>query len=206
MKVLFVAATQPEITASIPLFEAYEIDYLITGVGMLATTYALTKHLQKKEYDLVINVGIGGILDPKATLGTVYQIQNDKIFQFGAEDNDAFISIETLGFGTSVYPQVLPRKNLTLPSVPAAEGITVNKVHGRRESIQQLQSDYPTGNVVESMEGVAVFFVSNNEGIPVLQFRAVSNYIEPRNRAAWQIRSAVSNLNTFIKEIVINIR
>lgn len=173
---------------------------------MLATTYALTKQLQQKKYDLIINVGIGGILNKKASLGTVYQVQNDKIFHFGAEDHEAFISIETLGFGTSAYPQVLPPKNLIFPAVPVAEGITVNKVHGRGESIEQLRLDYPSGNVIESMEGVAVFFVSNNEETPVLQFRAVSNYIEPRNRAAWQIGTAVANLNVFIQEIVLNLR
>ncbi|MEJ5054405.1 futalosine hydrolase [Sphingobacterium sp. MYb382] len=202
MKVLFVAATQPEIAALLPLFESKNIDFICTGVGMLATSHALTKQLTTNTYDLIVNIGIAGILDPKTTLGHVYQITDDCIYELGAEDHQQFITIEDLGFGTSRFAQKLPEIRINYPSVPTIHGITVNKVHGAKQSISRLKSQYPSLNLLESMEGAAVFMVAQQEGIPVLQFRSSSNYIEPRNREAWQIGTALKNLHLFIEKFV----
>ena len=60
MKILLVAATQKEINKK----EFSEFDVLISGVGMINTTYNLTKILSKKRYDLVINMGIAGSYNP----------------------------------------------------------------------------------------------------------------------------------------------
>lgn len=202
IKVLFVAATQPEIAGLIPLFESKNIDFICTGVGMLATSYALTKQLNTTAYDLIVNVGIAGILDPKASLGQVYQITDDCLYELGAEDREEFITIETLGFGNSRFHQKLPAVALDFPSVPFIQGVTVNKVHGAAHSISRLKAKYPDLNLLESMEGAAVFMVAQQEGIPVLQFRSSSNYIEPRNREAWQIGKALKNLHLFVEKFV----
>jgi len=39
-------------------------------------------------------------------------------------------------------------------------------------------------------------------GVPCMQIRAVSNYVEKRNLDAWQIGLAIKNLNTFALELV----
>jgi len=39
-------------------------------------------------------------------------------------------------------------------------------------------------------------------GVPCMQIRAVSNYVEKRNRDAWQIGLAIKNLNTFASEFL----
>jgi futalosine hydrolase len=52
------------------------------------------------------------------------------------------------------------------------------------------------------MEGAAFFYACRKEGVPGLQIRAVSNYVEKRNRDAWQIGLAVKNLNTFAVELL----
>lgn len=202
MKVLFVAATLPEIASSIQLFDANNIDYLITGVGMLSTSYALSKKLATTRYDLIINVGIAGILDATAPLGQVYQLTADEVFEFGAEDQDQFITIETLGFGKSSFHQRLPKETVTLPTCAKGRGITVNKVHGSLQSVEQLNRMFQGETLLESMEGAAVFMVAENENIPVLQFRTTSNYIQPRNKAAWKIGLAIENLQAFIQKLV----
>lgn len=202
MKVLFVAATHPEIAPLVPLFESKGIAYITTGVGMLATSYALTKHLSVSSYDLIVNLGIAGILDPSLPLGEVYQIVSDQLYELGAEDHQQFIGIEELGFGRASYQQQLPAQTLHYPALPHIKGITVNKVHGAQASILQLKARYPDLKIVESMEGAAVFMVAQQEGIAVLQFRSSSNYIEPRNREAWQIGAALKNLHQFIEKFV----
>jgi len=56
--------------------------------------------------------------------------------------------------------------------------------------------------VTESMEGAAFFYACKQAGVPCLQIRAVSNYVEKRNRDAWQIGLAIKNLNSFAAEFL----
>jgi len=55
---------------------------------------------------------------------------------------------------------------------------------------------------LESMEGAAFFYACTQAGVPCLQIRAVSNYVEKRNRDAWQIGLAIKNLNSFAAEFL----
>ncbi|RYY32368.1 MAG: futalosine hydrolase, partial [Sphingobacteriaceae bacterium] len=55
---------------------------------------------------------------------------------------------------------------------------------------------------LESMEGAAFFYACRQMDLPCVQIRAVSNYIEKRNRDAWKIGLAVKNLNTFAGEFL----
>ncbi|MCC2599801.1 futalosine hydrolase [Sphingobacterium sp. FBM7-1] len=200
MKILVVAATRAEILPSLPFLEERGIPYLITGIGMVATTYSLTKRLLEDAVDMVVQVGIGGILDRSARLGEVYQISTDEIFGLGADDNGLFIPIEELGFGKRIFKERLP-DGIQFPPAERAQGITVNNVHGAVGNIAQLQQQYQN-LLIESMEGAAVFFVAEQVQIYCLQFRATSNYIEPRNRDTWEIALAIKNLNTFLKKTV----
>ncbi len=205
MKILIVVATAQEIEPSLEWLQGHGIDTLVTGVGMLSTVYTLTKKLQSEQYDVVINVGVGGILDQNLRLGEVYRITQDEVFQFGAEDRNRFIPIEELGFGRSVFSERLPNifedHGITIKT---AQGITVNAVHGSEDSIRYLRQNYPD-NLVESMEGAAVFFVAGREQLPVLQFRAISNYIEPRNRETWEMGLAIRNLHAFLRDFLARI-
>ena len=101
-----------------------------------------------------------------------------------------------MGFGASTFNSTyqLPA-NFGLKKVNA---ITVNTVHGRDESIAKISSD----TQLESMEGAAFFYACQMAGIPAIQIRAVSNYVERRNRDAWQIGLAIKNLNTFAVEFL----
>lgn len=205
MKILIVAATVQEIEPSLEWLQGHGIDTLVTGVGMLSTVYTLTKKLQSEQYDVVINVGVGGILDQNLRLGEVYRVTQDEVFQFGAEDRNRFIPIEELGFGRSVFSERLPNifedHGITIKT---AQGITVNAVHGSEDSIRYLRQNYPD-NLVESMEGAAVFFVAGREQLPVLQFRSISNYIEPRNRETWEMGLAIRNLHAFLRDFLARI-
>ena len=86
MNYLVVAATVMEI---MPLLEQYRSknglpstiapDILITGIGLTATTYALTKQLQIKRPDIIIQAGVGGSFDKTISLGSVLAIKQEVI-------------------------------------------------------------------------------------------------------------------------------
>ena len=76
----------------------------------------------------------------------------------------------------------------------------MNKVHGNEESIDRLLKQFDVE--VESMEGAAVALVCEQENIPYIQLRGISNYVTKRNRDAWDIPLAVKNLNDTLHSIL----
>lgn len=204
MNLLIVAATELEITPSIPLLLEHQVDYLITGVGMVATAFELGAQLSKKSYDLLINVGIAGSFSISHQIGDVFKIKTDQIFQFGAENKDEFISIEDLGFGHARFHELLPTQ--TLPAsfyeMPYSNAITVNTVHGNTQSIHKIMETM-NDDLLESMEGAAFFYASNIRKIPAIQVRAVSNYVEERNVSLWNIPMAIINLNNWLQSFIL---
>jgi futalosine hydrolase len=219
MRILIVAATEPEIGKLIAdlRFSVYdcdraahitdvwkttlnqlEISTLITGAGMVPTAFALGQHLAINQYDLAINLGIAGSFDRDIALGEVVEITEDTFVELGAEDDENFIAIDELGFGKSSFSSTYP-----LPAkfnLKKTAAITVNTVHGNEASIKKLSNR--VNAQIESMEGAAFFYACAAAGVPCMQIRAVSNYVEKRNRGAWQIGLAIKNLNTFAAELV----
>ncbi|MGM9476681.1 futalosine hydrolase [Pedobacter sp. GSP4] len=196
MKTLVVAATKAELSFLYQHFsltegdfvESKNFDLLITGVGMVATAFALGKHLSHK-YDLVVNLGIAGCFDRNIELGTVLNITEDTFAELGTENRDEFLSIADLGFGENHYTSRTQRR----VGLPLAKGITVNCVTGSEKSIKKLMDRFSP--VTESMEGAAVFYACKQLNIDCLQIRSVSNYVEPRNRDNWKIGLSIKNLN-----------
>jgi len=218
MKILLVAATQAECE---PLLNGladpanpkrlalknHDADVLITGVGMVATAFALGKHLTANQYDLAINAGIAGSFDFDLNLGEVVLITQDVFAELGAEDGDEFLSLTELGFGeVNQYavanrqePEPVRKDSLNFPVVDhlrKVTALTVNKVHGNELSIAKTLSRYDAR--VESMEGAAFFYACTQTQTPCIQIRAISNYVERRSREKWKPGLAIKNLNDIL--------
>ena len=209
MKILLVVATRAEIVTLIENFNlprgdfltSEDFDVLITGVGMTATAFALGQRLSNK-YNLVLNLGIAGSFEREIPLGTLLNIKSDEFAELGAEDNNRFLTIEQLGFGKGSYNAINNLLNDSLTSLKKVKGITVNRVHGNKKSIDDIVKRLnPTS---ESMEGAAVLYCCEQLAIPCLQIRSISNYVEPRNRENWQIGLAIANLNKWAIDFLTN--
>mgnify|MGYP003898682553 CR=1 FL=1 len=87
-----------------------------------------------------------------------------------------------------------------LETIQKASAITVNKVHGDSNSIAATISKYPVH--VESMEGAAFFYACAQVELASIQLRAISNWVEPRNRDAWNIPLAIANLNQSVAQLL----
>ena len=208
MRILVVAATEPEVGAlksevrnasQDTIFKNLEFDLLITGVGMVATAFSLGRRLALNQYDLVINLGIAGSFDRGTALGDIFEITEDTFAELGAENDAEFLPISELGFGESVYYPTTKISNLynlfNNFNLKQARAVTVNKVHGNEGSIQKITERL--NPQLESMEGAAFFYACREMNVPCLQIRAVSNYVEKRNRDNWEIGLAIKNLNNF---------
>jgi futalosine hydrolase len=71
-------------------------------------------------------------------------------------------------------------------------GITVNTVHGDEDSIDKISTAFKAE--VETMEGAAFFYACRMMDVPCIQLRAISNYVERRNKAAWKLGLAINQL------------
>lgn len=206
MKILICAATYQEIEPFIKHYtsnfnadeeikiDSHELKILITGVGMVATSYALGLALNKAQFDLAINVGVAGSFYKNLKIGQLVEVREDILAELGTEDDEEFLSLAAMNLGEVEF---FATKNTALTDdLRKVTGITVNTVHGNTESIEAVQERLnPT---IESMEGAAFFYACEEAQIPAIQIRAVSNYVEKRNRENWNIPLAVKNLNNWL--------
>jgi futalosine hydrolase len=200
MLILIVAATSFEVE---PLTKSLgnRLEILITGAGMVPTAFALGRQFNMHKYDLVINLGIAGSFDREITPGYVVEITEDTFAETGAEDDQEFIPITTLGFGENTFKPTTTLENVCNSLyLTKAKAITVNTVHGNEESIKKVQGRL--NPQIETMEGAAFFYACRQFNVPCIQIRAVSNYVEKRNRDNWDIQLAIKNLNNFAIELV----
>lgn len=216
MKILIVSATRFEIGPILKQMESThdiggklisckykdrEIDFLVTGVGMVATSYYCGKTINDS-YDAAFNIGICGSFNSNLEIGTVVNIFEDHFSELGAEDDETFLSLEELKLEgvTTIVNRNSGAINIEIEKLPKVAGITVNTAHGNEKSIRRVSDRFHP--YVESMEGAAFMFACENERIPYVQIRAVSNYVERRDRDKWNIPLALENLNRKILEIL----
>jgi futalosine hydrolase len=179
-----------------------EIEFLITGIGMTNTAYQMGKHRKLKSFDIAINLGVAGALKTSFGLTEVVQVICEQFGDLGVEEaNGAYTSFWKMGLlDTQSYNEygLLVAENCAhIPNIRKAAGITVNKVHGYEPNIEAFKSQYPAADT-ESMEGAAFFQIAMQECQSFAQIRAISNYVEPRNRANWKMKEAIEALSEWV--------
>jgi futalosine hydrolase len=201
MEILVVAATKMEIA---PFTEQNtSTDILITGVGAPATIYALTKALQRKSYDLVIQAGIAGTFKNAFSPGETFVVKSDVFADLGIHERDDFFTLFDKGFANA---DESPYSNGRLEnpsdnsfSLPSASGITINTVTDKYAQTELFIKKYDPD--IESMEGAAFHYVCISEGVKFLQLRSISNYVGERVKTNWKMKESITSLNENLKRI-----
>ena len=208
--ILIVAATALEIH---PLLQQYQQgkfpsspDILISGIGLTATAFALTKQISIKRPDFVIQAGIAGSFDRSLPLGTVVAISKDCIADQGVTEKSSFKTIFDLQLAPANQfpyskgwlvnrPEVLNKAGLK-----KVTAVSVNEITTSRKKIEAYSTQF--NPIVESMEGAAMHYVCLMEGIPFLQIRSISNYIGERDKKKWKLKESVTNLNNQLYKLL----
>ncbi len=214
LKILLVAATKQEV---LPFINYFDINVtngeglftsknnantclLLTGVGMVNTAFFLGS-VSHSRFDCIINVGICGAFNKELQLGEVVNIVSDKLSEMGAEDGETFIKYEDLNLGGSAdFKSKTNFNSAQFNSLKKVSGITVNKIHGNKDSIATVSNLYKPD--VESMEGAAFFRACSAFSENYFQIRSISNYVEKRDKTKWNIPLAISNLNEYIIKLI----
>ena len=207
MKVLIVAATEFEIK---PLIETQKkAEILITGIGITATIYHLTKRLLTHHYDFVIQAGIAGMFPGKFTLGAVVAVKEDAFADVGIEEKGELRTLFEYGFlDKNEFPfsdGKLLNPSVILEKIPlhAATAITVNMVSDNFIRNENFRQKYHSD--IECMEGAAFHYVCLQQKIDFLQIRSISNVVGERDKSRWAIDSAIRNLNSELIKIIDNL-
>lgn len=218
-KITIVAATKLELK---PLFEQFkpksdhfnglyivneQLHILITGMGMMNTAAHLALYVSAFDRDYFIDAGICGAFNRKFAIGDVLKIISETYGDFGVENDEEFQDFFDLGFidkredafqyglcnpiGHEITDQI---------NLPEASSITVNKVHGNEKTIQLIQKKYQADT--ENMEGLAFYYVLKLVNKPGIEIRAISNYVEKRNKENWDIELGIKNLNEVLLHLI----
>ncbi|MGW7071496.1 futalosine hydrolase [Streptomyces sp. NPDC054855] len=171
------------------------MDAVAVGVGPAAAAAHTAAALARGPYDLVISAGIGGGFGPDAPLGALVLADEITAADLGAETPDGFLPVTELGFGAVTHA---PPLSLVRDLAAACGGLigsvlTVSTVTGSAERAAELRRRHPRA-LAEAMEGFGVAEAAAAYALPVLEIRAISNAVGPRDRAAWRIGEALGAL------------
>jgi len=213
LKILYVTATQDEAGAlkNLPgiktspegfLFDEHEIRLLITGVGSMSASWAMTKWLSvNPKPDLAINAGIAGSFREDIINGDVVISVSDCFADAGIESQDGFITLAEAGLengdkfpfrgGRIVADNKYSR--IAAQLLKPVKAVTVNTATGSAATAARLAARFDPD--IETMEGAAFFYICSREKIPFLAIRAISNRVGPRDKSKWNIPLALGNLS-----------
>jgi futalosine hydrolase len=209
MQLLLCASTEFEIRPTIDFIReqnAQNVNVLITGIGMVATTYSLSKTILSKRPDFIFQAGVAGCLDKKLPLTKIVLVENENIGDLGVEENGTFKTLFDLNL---LEKNFFPWKEAKLSNnieqlkssgLTIVDGVTVNEITTSRDRTVYYRDGLNAS--VESMEGAALHYVALQEKIPFLQIRSLSNFVGERDKSKWVMDVAIDNLNVELKRLL----
>ncbi|WP_018924076.1 futalosine hydrolase [Salsuginibacillus kocurii] len=189
--------------------DAPSIDVAAVGVGPIEAAARASSFLAKTQgtYDLVISAGIGGGFRGRAPVGSVVLATEMVAADLGVETNGGFQPASELNLAQTRIPCETAlasawRKQLVATNVEAvlAPVLTLATVTGSKATADRLAAREPEA-AAEAMEGYGVGTAANHYHIPVLEIRAISNTVGPRDRENWQIKEALEALEQAIQAL-----
>jgi futalosine hydrolase len=159
------------------------VELLAGGIGPVEAGIATARVLTRGTYDAVINAGIGGAFRGSAHVGEAVLVRDERFADFGLEGGGA----PALPDGARLVDEAIASPELLerCAALPfrTVRGLTVTSVTTTRATADRLQKTYGAG--VESMEGFAVLRAAELAGVPALEVRGISNYVDDRARSEW---------------------
>lgn len=209
MPVLLCAATEFEIKPTIEFITdngLNDIEVLLTGVGLTAATYQLTRAAYTQKPTFFLQAGVAGSLDEGLVLGNVVVVASETIGDLGVAESGSFTSLFGLKLNDkNSFPwtdgklcnsnEIVQQLNL-----PVVDSVSVNEISTNARRIEYYRNNL--GAAIESMEGAALHYVSLRENIPFLQIRSLSNFVGERDKSKWKMKEAIASLNHELQMVI----
>ena len=178
------------------------------SIGAVNTAQSLTAFLENHEVQTVVQTGIGGAFPGSGLgVGDLAIATEEIIGEFGVLGKDGWTGGETIGIplldtSPPTYNRIELDEESSADAYDAARGIansegrqissgpflTVQNVTGSAILATELEDRF--GVISENMEGAAAAQVCLLYGTPFVEIRGISNIVEARNPASWDIPTA----------------
>lgn len=216
-ELLHATAALPVEGGRLPLFRAdvggTELFIAQTGIGKVNAASAATHLLERYAPDLIVNTGCGGAFAGSGLeVGDLAVAQSESLADEGVQTPEGWRGLDLIGiplyegrgeriFNTVALDGELARRAL---DCAAAHGfraglgpfLTVSTCSGTAAQGEELLRRFP--GVCENMEGAAVAHVALIYGVPCLEVRGISNMVEARDLARWDLKRAVGEVQRFL--------
>jgi futalosine hydrolase len=187
------------------LQKQHSVKFYTHGIGLMLSTFHLSEIVKSKP-DLIIQCGLAGTYQYHLKIGETVIVENEILGDTGAQDHmdqlDLFdmqlMNVNEFPFSNSMLKnEYVTHLNTSLKKVT---GLTVNLSSGNASTIELRKKKYNAD--IETMEGAVLHYVCLQKEIPHIQFRAISNLVEPRNKDNWKIKEAIESYTLAITEFI----
>jgi futalosine hydrolase len=208
--ILLVAATEMEALPLVGKTTGQPHALFVTGVGPLETAVRLTRRLCEAEekVSLVLNFGVAGAYEGSgAGLLDLCLAESEVLGDFGICYEESIAFFEGQLAPRAVFPlapeylaqagEILDNHNYDCKQ---GAFVTVNGATATARRGAMLHAAH--NGLCENMEGGAVARVCAEFAIPCLEVRCISNMVEARNPANWQLGEAMQKCGQAVSLLV----
>lgn len=187
------------------------VDFLVSGVGLVETTLSLTRYLSQsvESIDGVINFGVAGAFcDTGVEMLDICLAQREIFGDFGIcfdadimdFGNGTVIVEKEFNLQNSLYDLCAGFFNHKHIEFKTGNFLTVNSVSGTQRRGNFLRDKYQ--GICENMEGAAVARVCQSFDVPCLELRCVSNMVEDRDTDKWKLSVACEKISATVSVLI----
>lgn len=206
--ILLVVATEMEAMPLVGKTTGQPHELFVAGVGPLETAVRLTRRLCKEDVSLVLNFGVAGAYAGSgAGLLDLCLAESEVLGDFGichAERIEPFAGELACRTVFPLDPQYVAQASEILGKqdycCKKGAFVTVNGISATARRGAQLRAAH--NGLCENMEGGAVARVCAEFAVSCLEVRCVSNMVEDRNLANWQLAAAVQKCGEAVSLLV----
>ena len=190
-----------------------EVMLALTGMGKVNAASALTALLERFTPELVINVGCGGAFPGSGlAVGDLAIAQSETFADEGVQTPGGWRGLDLIGIpvfqgaGEPIFNSIELPRDLAEGALLCAreQGIralvgpflTVSTCSGTAGHGDELLRRFP--GICENMEGAALAQVALIYEVPLLEVRGISNMVEDRDLARWELTRAVTQAQKFL--------
>lgn len=211
--ILLVAATEMEALPLAGKKTGQPHELFVAGVGPLETAVRLTRRLDegRRGISLVLNFGVAGAYAGSGSgLLDICLAESEVLGDFGIcyeEGVEPFAGhlADSAVFSLNTWYLAQAMEILDKQDYGCKKGVfvTVNGVTATARRGAMLHAAH--NGLCENMEGGAVARVCEEFAVPCLEVRCVSNLVEDRNLANWQLAAAVRKCGQAVSLLVDNL-
>lgn len=198
-------------------YEGKRILLAVSGVGKVNTAFTAALLLERYRPHLLINCGCGGAFPSSGLRVGDLAIASAEVYgDEGVCTAGGWLDLKAMGLPTvnhrgvccyneiplSLQPAELAMQLAAALGIPSRRGrfVTVSSCSGTVARGDELWQRYQP--ICENMEGAAAAHAAMLLGVPMLEVRCISNMVEDRNLAAWDIERAVETAQRFVLKYI----